>query len=360
MKKLSAAATAALLTNMSFLISVGLTPLEAAENLSKPEVRKSQKKKDKVAAQMAKAAESLISKLQSGSSISEAFANHEEIFGSLYRQVEAGERSGNMADALKRIAKQLSEGNKMRGKIQGALVYPVLLIVVALISTIYLFGKLLPTTFQVMQESVSLNLPGSTKAIMNMTTFLQHNGLIILAVLTAATVIVVYLAKGPQKENAHEIYSKLGIVGRVVCDNSMKTYYDSLNYMLYAGVALDEAMMVAANSVNNLFIRHQLIDAASLYARTGLPLNEVLATVDAITNMELASITAGYRSDHLKDVLVDMAAKRRESLDQRLTIVVSLVEPVAITFAAIIIGIVVLAVYPPLMNVGSSSQLTTF
>jgi len=360
MKKLSASVTAALLRNLSFLIGVGMTPLEAAQNLSQQNNSRG-KKQDKKAEQMEKSAKCLIPELENGLTISEAFKVHEDVFGALYRQIEAGERSGNMTEAIKRIANQLTEGTKTKGKVRSAMAYPVFLLVMVFAASIFLFGKILPTTFAAMQDDVGMTLPPLTKAVFNVVSFLQQRGLLLMLILALVVGGIVYLARGPLKEPAHRIYSHLSVIGRLVRDNSVVAYYNSLNYMLFAGVALDEAMTVAANSVSNLFIRHQLLDAASLYSRTGVPLNEALADVDAITDMELASITVGYRSDHLKDVLVELEGKRKETLEQSLAKVVSLAQPVAIIFIGLLVGIVALALYPPMFSSGSTtSNLTTF
>lgn len=339
-----------LLNNIAFLTSVGFTPLRAVQAIIGEE---DAKKKDKTADEMAKAAELLVPTLRYGGSLGEAFADNDDYFHNISFRVSAGERSGKLAESLRRIAVQIKKGSEIKGKIRSAMVYPVAILVLTVAITWYLFAKLLPEIFDAMADVVSVEMPGVTKALLGMVDFFNAYGWFILGGLALLIAFTVYMAKGPAKVKFHKFYSKSPLIGQVIRDTSAVDYYDTLNFMLFAGIPMIDAMTAAALSVTNLHLRQQLQDAVEIYESTGCSLADALFDTDIMTEMELETISAGYQANRLGEVFTDLAARREMTRIQTIDRAIALIEPVTMAFAGALVGVIAVAVYTPLMNFGT-------
>lgn len=341
-----------LLNNIAFLTSVGFTPLRAVQAIVGED---NAKRKDKTADEMAKAAVLLVPTLRYGGSLGEAFAEHDDFFRNIAFRVSAGERSGKLSESLRRIAVQIKKGSEIKGKIRSAMVYPMAILILTVVITWYLFAKLLPEIFDSMQEVVTVDMPGVTVALLHMVDFFNKYGWIVFGGLALAIAVTVYLAKGPMKVKFHKFYSRLPLIGQVIRDTSAVDYYDALNFTLFAGVPMVEAMEAAALSVNNLYLRQQLQDATEIFESTGCSLADALYDTDIMTEMELETIHAGYMANRLNEVFVDLAARRELTRVQTIDRSIAMIEPITMAIAGTMVGIIAIAVYTPLMNFGTVS-----
>lgn len=332
------------------MIGVGFTPLRAVETLG---IKEGVKKKDKSADELGKAAAKLVPLLRSGGSLEDAFSLHDDYFMNISTRVGAGERSGKLPEALRRIAEQVKRGSEIAGKIKSAMVYPVAILVLTLGIAWYLFAKLLPEIFSEMKEVVAVDMPAVTVALLNMVDFFNKYGLVVFIVLAVLIALLVYLARGPMQMQAHKLYTKVPIVGKIIKDTNAVNYYDSLNFMLFAGVSLNKAMDTAAMAATNLYLREQFQDAADIYTRAGCSLDEALHDVDVLSQLELETISAGYISNQMYDVLKDLSHRRELTRVQTLDRAIAMIEPITMTFAGLMVGILAVAVYMPLMNFGT-------
>lgn len=349
-KKIKREVLADLLNNIAFLVGVGFTPLRATQSLC---TKEGNKKKDSSADELEKAAKKLIPYLYSGGSLEDAFSVNDSYFMNISTRVGAGERSGKLPEALRRIADQVQRGSEIAGKIKSALIYPAAILILTIGIAWYLFAKLLPQIFNEMKEVVAVDMPAITMTLLDMVDFFNKYGWLVLIILVSLIVLIIYLAKGPLKMQAHKLYTKIPIIGKIIKDTNAVNYYDSLNFMLFAGVALNKAMDTAAMSANNLYLRAQFQRAAYLYTTLGCSLDEALFDVDVLSQLELETISAGYISNQLFDVLKDLSHRREVARVQTLDRAIALIEPVTMAFAGVMVGVLAVAVYMPLMNFGA-------
>lgn len=347
--KLPSSAIADLFENLSFLIDVG-HPLETAvELLADSKGGRGDRSADGISA----AATLLLPALRDGGSLGEALASQEERFGSIAGQVEAADEAGKLGEALVRIAEQQRNSAGLRKRVQGALMMPCVLVLMILIVSLFLFVKVLPEMIDNLNFTGDMELPYITQLMMAGSTFvitwwpfLVMGGLLSVGLL-------VFMINGPLKQVAHRLYTRIPVVGMVVKCHALLAFYNTLSYMIFANQALDKSLGVAALDISNLYIRRMAEAAAGYYSGYSVELGEALSRIEIIPEIERITLTAGYRANEFVPVLDTLAKNKRKELDTTLNAAIEWLTPVTTIITAVMAGLIGLAVYTPILNMGS-------
>ena len=335
---------------MAMLIEAGYDTTSSCELILR---RKN--KKDHSADKIRGVAELLVSTLREGFSLHEAMEKHPRVFSKYVNQVAVGEMSGNTAEVLNRICTQIREGGNMAAKIRGALVYPITVLGITIIAGIYLFTQVMPQMLEMITElTPESELPWTTRAIIATGDWLKAYGIQVAIIAVLAIIVFTIYAKTIGRRPVSKLVAHMPIVGKIVQNTNMASYYVNWEQMIAAGAEMSIALQSAVDAIGNLDMRLCFQAAQAEYANSGVSISESLEKISYIQEMEVQTIeialNAGGISKSLKLLAEDREREAERSLD-RLTAAIS---PILIGIVGIIVGIVVMAVYAPITSVANS------
>ena len=292
-------------------------------------------------------------KIRSGTALSDAFAMHGDLFPSVYTaSILAGERSGNLDAVLRRYVEYTKIIQTVKSKTVSALVYPAILITLAvgLVSVIVL--KVVPA-FSDFYASFGAELPLITRIIVKLSDVLRNQFMLILAVLAVSIAILVSWARQPgQKARFDHLLLGLPFLGQVARKFATSQMARTLATLLGGGLPLVHALDIAARSVGNRYMARQL-EVVSGRVREGESFAAALEARRAFPEVAVKMAEVGESTGALQDMLNTVADFYDEEISTTMDRFVTLVEPVLLVIMGIVIAGLLLALYMPLFQLSS-------
>jgi type IV pilus assembly protein PilC len=292
-------------------------------------------------------------KVRSGTALSDAFGMHGELFPSVYTaSILAGERSGNLDAVLRRYVEYTKIIQTMKSKTVSALVYPAILITLAigLVSVIVL--KVVPS-FSDFYASFGAELPLITRIIVRISDVLRSQFLLIITVVVVAVVVLVSWVRQPgQKARFDHLLLGLPVLGQVARKFSTSQMSRTLATLLGGGLPLVNALDIAAKSIGNQFMAQQL-GVVSGRVREGESFAAALEARKVFPEVAVKMAEVGESTGALQDMLNTVADFYDEEISTTMDRFVTLVEPVLLVIMGIVIAGLLLALYMPLFQLSS-------
>ncbi len=292
-------------------------------------------------------------KVRSGTAMSDAFAAHEGLFPRVYTaSLLAGERSGNLDAVLRRYVEYTKIIATVKRKTMSALVYPAILITLALVLVSIIVLKVVPA-FSDFYTSFGANLPLATRVIMGVSEFLraQFVLLIVIAGVTAALVIG-WIRQPGQKGRLHHLILGIPMLGQVARKFATSQMSRTLATLLGGGLPLVNALDIAAHSIGNQYMAGQL-QIVSTRVREGESFAAALEARHAFPEVAVKMAEVGESTGALQDMLNTVADFYDEEIATNMERFVTLVEPVLLVVMGIVIAGLLLALYMPLFQLSS-------
>lgn len=289
--------------------------------------------------------------VSSGTSLSEALQQHPKLFDALYVSlVASGENSGQLGTTLQQLANYLEQQVALRAQLKAALTYPAIVMIVAISITIVMLMTIVPI-FGEMFNNFGADLPFYTRALMQTSSWLQNNGLWLLLVMILGAVALVILHRHSVTMQAWLSRRILNIpgLGLAIEQAALARYTSTVATLYQGGVPLPDTLELAAQATGNAWYKQQLGHAAKA-TRAGASLSNALAQhakFDATTiemtriGEDTGRLTALY--EHLSEFYQQESKLRIESGRR-------LVEPLLILIVGGLVGIIVLALYLPIIT----------
>ena len=292
-------------------------------------------------------------KIRSGTALSDAFALHGDLFPSVYTaSILAGERSGNLDAVLRRYVEYTKIIQAVKSKTVSALVYPAILITLAvgLVSVIVL--KVVPA-FSDFYASFGAELPLITRIIVKVSDVLRSQFILILTVLTVAIAVVVSWARQPgQKARFDHMLLGLPFLGQVARKFSMSSACTSGRPPPSSVASVRAICDVAARSVGNQYMAKQL-EVVSGRVCEGESFAAALEARRAFPEVAVKMAEVGESTGALQDMLNTVADFYDEEISTTMDRFITLVEPVLLVIMGIVIAGLLLALYMPLFQLSS-------
>lgn len=285
-----------------------------------------------------------------GNTFADALAHYPSAFPLVYRAtVEAAERSGHLAGVLERLAEHGEDQRALRQKVQLAMLYPLILTVVALLVVGFLLGYVVPDVVQAFARDQA-QLPLATQVLIALSDAFGRFGLLaLLVMLTGATAVVLLLRKPARRRQWHAMVLRIpGYAGFVLASEAAR-FISTLAILGRSGVVLVDAMNIAAGVVGNLVLRERL-QAAVREVGEGATLAHSLARSQTMPDLMLHMIASGERAGELDGMLERAADLQARQLAGRITLLVSLCEPLMLLVMGGIVLFIVLAILLPILN----------
>ena len=295
-------------------------------------------------------------KIQGGSSLSEAMKEHPKVFNPLYvHMVAAGEAGGILDEVLRRQADYQEANNRLRAKIKKAMTYPILLTVVAVGAMIVLLTFVVPI-FADMFTASGNALPGPTQFVINLSNFLkQYLPFIAIAVVGAIVGIKQYKKTPSGAKVLDGLKMKLPGVGPVETKGSVARFTRTLGTLLNAGVSIIDSLKVTANTAGNAVIEEAIMKVVQSISG-GQNIAEPLKETGVFPAMVISMIAVGEKTGGLSEMLSKIADFYDEEVNDAVDAMTSMMEPAILVVMGGGIGGLMIAMYMPMFSMADTAS----
>ncbi len=292
--------------------------------------------------------------VESGSSLSSALAKHPVHFNRLFVSLtEAGEESGKLDLMLDRVATYNEKLEIIKGKVKSAMLYPIIVLTVALLVTILMLLFVIPQ-FESLFGSVGADLPFLTRTIVNLSQWMQAHWWKFALVVTAAAVgfFAAYKRSEKLKFGIDRLLIRLPIFGVILRKSALARFSRTLAIIFGSGVPLVDGMSTVGAATGNR-VYQNATETVKNEISTGRSLENSMAQTKLFPNMMLQMVSSGEESGELEVMLDKVADFYEREVDDAVESLSSIIEPVMIVILGGIIGTMVLAMYMPIFKLAS-------
>lgn len=298
--------------------------------------------------------------VESGVSLSDSFSKHPHVFDNIYvNLLRAGESSGKIDLFLNKLVVGMEKSQKIRSSIKGALVYPIILLVVAIAVIILMMVFVVPV-FQKMFKDMEGGLPATTQAVVSMSEFFRDpmGGGLLAVILTGCIMLFSVALKKNYKLRRlwHRIILRTPLFGSLILKSALSRISMIQGHLTAAGVPVIEALDIAATSTNNIIIREAMTEVKrGVFG--GEPLSELFKKRPEIfTPTFSAMVSVGENTGNMEEMMESIALYYEEEMDAVIQKLTSMLEPIMIVFMGITIGFILVAMYTPMFQMGQTMQ----
>jgi type IV pilus assembly protein PilC len=292
--------------------------------------------------------------IRGGASISEALGHYQHYFSDLYRaSVRSGERTGALAEVLKRHIAYLKLVIAVREKVVKALAYPAFLIVVGAAVVSFLMLYVVPTFSEIYGQNKAA-LPGPTRMLLTAVETGQRwlpwlvGGVVALAILLAQWLRTPRLRAQLDRVGLH-----LPLIGDVLLKNQIVRFTRTLATILAGGIPLPAALKLTSGTLTNSVISQAVLRATD-HVKEGMKLAVALRAERFLPPMTLEMIEVGETTGALEGMLQDVAEFHEGELDLRLSQLTTWIEPVLLLIMGLIVGGIVIIMYLPVFEIAGT------
>jgi general secretion pathway protein F len=292
-------------------------------------------------------------KVTEGYGLSESMTEYPKVFNRLYRSmVAAGEKSGHLDKVLNRLADYTEKRQEMRSQLIQALVYPIIMTVVAVGVIAVLLTAVVPKIigqFEHMGES----LPGTTQFLIASSDFLRDYGLVVVILFAVIALLISQLLKKPVIEMAfHQYLLQVPGIGKVARGINTARFARTLSILTASAVPLLESMKISGEVLDNLYIKKQ-VKASTDKVREGSSLRVSLEQTKLFPPMMLHMIASGEKSGQLEHMLGRAADNQDREFDALVSISLKAFEPALMVGMAGVVLFIVMAILEPILQLNS-------
>ena len=303
--------------------------------------------------QMLEALDGITENIQAGGTFSEALTAYPKIFDNLYvNMVKAGEAGGVLEVVLGRLAEFAEKSEKIKNKVKGAMIYPIVVLVAALGITGFLLVAVIPKFQQVFQDMLNgAALPGVTQFVMDASEFVQHNGLQILLAVIALVVIKKVIGKTEAGAYFYDKLSlKMPVTGTLVQRTAVSRVTRTLGTLLSSGVPILQSLVIVRDTTGNRVVSKALQDVHDA-VKEGEGMTQPLSQCPVFPPMVVSMVEVGEETGALADMLTRIANTYDDEVDNAVAGMTAAIEPALIIVLAVVVGTIVVAMFLPMVKI---------
>ncbi|MBF7142916.1 MULTISPECIES: type II secretion system F family protein [Pseudomonas] len=296
----------------------------------------------------------LKNEVAAGNSFASSLRKKPEYFDDLYcNLVNAGEQAGALETLLDRVATYKEKTEALKAKIKKAMTYPIAVLVVAGIVSAILLIKVVPQ-FQQVFQGFGAELPAFTQMVINLSEALQNWWYIILPALFGVGLVFrsAYKKNVKFRDTIDRLLLKMPIVGQILYKSSVARYARTLSTTFAAGVPLVEALDSVAGATGNVVFR-TAVNQVRQDVSTGMQLNVSMRATGTFPSMAIQMTSIGEESGALDEMLGKVANYYEEDVDNAVSNLTTLMEPMIMAVLGVLVGGLVIAMYLPIFQLGS-------
>ncbi|MBW8185108.1 MULTISPECIES: type II secretion system inner membrane protein GspF [Shewanella] len=340
---ISVAELALITRQIATLVAAGLPVEEALKAVGQ------QCEKDRLASMIM----AVRSRVVEGYSLADSMAEFPHIFDDLYRaMVASGEKSGHLEVVLNRLADYTERRQQLKSKMTQAMIYPVVLTVVAISVIAILLAAVVPQVVGQF-EHMGQELPWTTLLLIASSDFIRDYGIIILGVAFALFVLFKRMLTKPEFRMKYDsLLLTLPVIGRVSKGLNTARFARTLSILTASSVPLLDAMRIASEVLVNVKVR-AAVEEATARVREGTSLGAALTNTKLFPPMMLYMITSGEKSGQLEHMLERAADNQDREFESNVNIALGVFEPLLVVSMAAVVLFIVLAILQPILELNN-------
>ena len=331
----------AMAENLSVMLEAGLTVSEALDVL----VQQTDGKLKQILIHVNE-------QVHGGEMLGDALATQEKIFGALFiNAVRVGEGSGTLVKNLTHLAEQMEHDLEVRRNVQGAMLYPGIIIFSTFVLGLALATFVLPQMASIFR-SLDVQLPWTTRTLIWTAEIFQNYGAIVTPSIFLGLVLMVYLLRRRfLRPFVHQVILHLPLFGLFVHEVNRARFCRSLGTMLQSGVPIQEAIGIAATAMPNWVYKHSLEDLHNL-VESGESFAKIISRYPRLyPKMIEQMIAVGERSGGLSESLLYLARFYEQKVSIKAKSISTIIEPVLLIVIGVVVGFVALSIFTPIYSV---------
>jgi len=293
----------------------------------------------------------VVDDVESGSTLSEAFARHPKCFDRLYvNMLKAGEAGGALEVILQRLADFKEKAQSLKRKIIGAMVYPIVVILVAVAILSFILIYIIPK-FKKIFADFQMKLPAMTELLLDISDFVQHNWYVFPLILIGIWLfikLVCLFKKGRYVWDWIKLH--IPIVGGIIEKTIIARKTRTLGTLVSSGVPILEALSIVKETCNNAvfeYMYQRVYESIREGETIAAPMKESRLVDDMVVNM----IDVGEETGELDKMLYKIAEVYEEEVDVLVESLISLLEPIMVVFLGVCVGFIVVALFMPMLAI---------
>jgi type IV pilus assembly protein PilC len=290
--------------------------------------------------------------IEGGSTFSEGLAQHPKTFNRLFiNMVKAGELGGVLEVVLNRLAEFMEKAEKIKGKVVAAMFYPAAVMTVAMGILILLMVVVVPKFQVIFQDLLGGEaMPGFTVFILNISNTVANQ---FPAVAAGAVVLFILFKLGIKTKIGRKIWDRLKlnfpVVGPVISKVAISRFARTLGTLVSSGVPILQALQIVKETSGNVIVSNAVI-AVHESVKEGETITAPLEASGVFPPMVISMVDVGEQTGALPEMLMKIADNFDDEVDNAVSAMTSLLEPIMIVFLAVIVGSIVIALFLPLIT----------
>lgn len=294
--------------------------------------------------------------IESGGSLAEGLGKHPNVFSEFFiRIVEAGELSGTLDNALKRVGTQLEKLGKLRSKVIGALTYPAITFVVAIGVVMFMLVKVIPGVATLYKDN-NAQLPELTVMVLGLSNWVQDNFNLMLGGTIFAVLGAGVLYRMPSaREFIDPALLRVPIFGDLLKKSTIAKFARTMSTLVASGVPLLNAFEICEKIVSNIAVQ-RLIRRASGAVSEGKSIAQGLSSSSLFPPMVIHMVNIGEMTGKLDDLMGKVADIYDDEVDEAVNNMTSLLQPMLIVVVGGIVMFLLIAMYLPVFQLAEKAS----
>ncbi|NGP54814.1 type II secretion system inner membrane protein GspF [Thioalkalivibrio sp. XN8] len=290
------------------------------------------------------------SRVMEGHTLASGLGEFPQAFPEIYRAtVAAGEQSGHLDPVLERLADYTENRQQLRQRVSHALIYPIILVSLALLIVSALLVYVVPKVVGVF-ENTGQELPALTQALIASSDFLREYGVVLLALLGLGVFVFTRLLRRLEfRRRWDRFLLRLPLVGKLTRGVNTARFTRTLSILAGSGVPVLDALRISGDVVGNVPMR-EAIEETAVRVREGAPLGRSLGASRLFPPMTMHLISSGEASGELENMLERAADNQEREVNSLVGALLSILEPVLILVMGVIVLAIVLAILLPIFQ----------
>lgn len=291
--------------------------------------------------------------IESGKRLGDAMSSHPKVFNRFFvNMVRAGEEAGILDGILQRLSQYMEKSEKLKKQIKGAMVYPIAIIIVALLVVTGILVFIIPK-FQELYTSGGKELPAITQMVVDLSNFVQQKWYILIgAAIGGPYLLIQYYNTTDGKDFFDRLFIKMPVFGDLIQKSAVAKMTRTLSTLLSSGVSVVEALDIASKTAGNAVIEEALVRSKESVI-SGKPLAAPLAKEKMIPEMVTQMISIGEQSGTMDQMLGKIADFYEDDVENAVKAFTSLIEPLLMVVLGGIIAFLVIAMYLPIFDMAN-------
>lgn len=306
---------------------------------------------------------SLADSVQGGSTFSESLAQHPRIFDKLYvNMVKAGELGGVLEVVLTRLAEYQEKAHKLKNKIVSAMVYPVIVMFIAVAIMTFLMLFIVPKFKEMFADMSGAELPKISQLVFGFSDFMMRRSMvlpnavwILFAVFGVWLIFQLWGRTRTGRRVLDTIKLKLPLFGEIQRKSAVSRFSRTLGTLVTSGVPILQALNITKETAGNVVIS-DAINKVHESVKEGESIVQPLSSSGVFPSMVISMVDVGEETGQLPEMLLKIADVYDDEVDNAVTALTSVLEPIMIVFLALVVGAIVFALFLPLIKIIQQMQ----